>query len=187
MKASNMAFLSLSTLLVVALTASGQQMSSETGEKALFGVAPGGLLAAKVNVVEESSRITGEGARSRLPGGMEADIPRKTLVDEHIFGRLEREGIVSARLATDEEFIRRVYIDVTGLLPTADAVRRFVASKDGTKRDNLIDSLIGPEEFAEQWAWFDWPGSPVTVQTRSSIGTRNGCESTGLITKWSTI
>jgi hypothetical protein len=57
-------------------------------------------------------------------------------------------------LANDEDFIRRVYIDATGLLPMPEAVRESAASKEPDKRDKLIDSLIGTEKFAEQWTWF---------------------------------
>ncbi len=82
------------------------------------------------------------------------DIPIRTLVDEHVFGKLNADGIPHAGLAGDEEFIRRVYIDAAGVLPSSDAVREFLADNDPAKRDKLIDSLIGTEEFTEQWAWF---------------------------------
>jgi hypothetical protein len=84
------------------------------------------------------------------PGG---PIARRNYIDEHIFGRMERDGIPHAGLATDEEFLRRAYLDATGLLPEPQKVREFLASRDRDKRDTLIDSLIGTQEFAEQWAW----------------------------------
>ena len=46
-----------------------------------------------------------------------------------------------------------MYIDATGRLPSAEAVRRFLADTDPQKRDKLIDSLIGTEAFADQWAY----------------------------------
>ncbi|MBI4474496.1 MAG: DUF1553 domain-containing protein [Acidobacteria bacterium] len=78
----------------------------------------------------------------------------KNIVDEHIFGRMERDGIPHAAVSTDSEFIRRVYLDAIGQLPGPEAVRAFLGDTDPNKRDKLIDSLIGAEEFAEQWAWF---------------------------------
>src|SRR5207249_2013183 len=81
-------------------------------------------------------------------------LPRKNFIDEFILGRIERDGIPRAGLSSDEEFLRRATLDATGLLPAADQVRAFIANKDPNKRDKLIDSLIGTEEFAEQWAWF---------------------------------
>src|SRR5437867_10881633 len=102
----------------------------------------------------EASQLT-QAVASALPGAAasSAPIPRKNFVDELIFGRIERDHIPHARLAGDEEFLRRVYVDATGLLPTADKIRSFVADTNPNKRDELIDSLIGTEEFADQWAY----------------------------------
>ena len=102
----------------------------------------------------EASRLT-EAVASRLPGtGLSyAPVPRKNFVDEHIFGRIERDNIPHAPLASDEEFLRRTYLDLTGLLPTLDQVRTFLTDTDPNKRDELIDSLVGTEEFADQWAY----------------------------------
>ena len=80
-------------------------------------------------------------------------MPRRNYIDEQLFGRMERDGIPHAGLASDEEFLRRAYLDATGLLPEPQKVREFLESRDRDKRDKLIDSLIGTEEFAEQWAW----------------------------------
>ena len=102
----------------------------------------------------EASRLT-EAVASRLPatGLSFAPVPRKNFVDEFIFGRIERDNIPHAPLANDEEFLRRAYLDLTGLLPTPDQVLTFLADTDPSKRDELIDSLIGTEEFADQWAY----------------------------------
>ena len=62
-------------------------------------------------------------------------------------------------LCTDAEFLRRVYLDLTGLPPTADDVRAFLAdTRDSrVKRDELVDKLIGSKEFVEYWTnkWAD--------------------------------
>ena len=51
--------------------------------------------------------------------------------------------------------MRRVYLDATGMLPDpAMTFENFSPDTDPAKRDKLIDSLIGTEKFAEQWAWF---------------------------------
>src|SRR5262245_54665683 len=102
----------------------------------------------------EASRLT-QTVAPALPGtaASSAPIPRKNFVDEHIFGRIERDNIPHAALASDEEFLRRVYLDAIGFLPAPDKVRSFVADRDPNKRDKLIDSLIGTEEFADQWAY----------------------------------
>src|SRR5204862_128772 len=112
------------------------------------------LLNAK-DKAEEASRLT-NAVSPALPGtaASSAPIPRKNLIDEHIFGRIERDNIPHAPLAGDEEFLRRAYVDAVGFLPTPEKIRSFVADKDPNKRDKLIDSLISTEEFADQWAYF---------------------------------
>src|SRR5688572_15554219 len=116
-----------------------------------FEAAHQGLFTPTTDKAAEASRMTAEfnGPGAVVPG----DIPRKNFIDEQIFGRMERDKVPHAGLAGDEDFIRRAYIDATGLIPTSDKVREFVASTDPEKRDKLIDALIGSDEFAEQWAW----------------------------------
>ena len=113
-----------------------------------------GIFAPKAGAANEAVRRSNQVSASlpaaKMPAGR---MPRKNFVDELIFSRIERDRIPHAGLTSDSEFIRRVYLDAAGELPAADAVREFVASTDPQKRDKLIDSLIGTEEFAEQWAW----------------------------------
>ena len=100
----------------------------------------------------EASRLTATFAGQS--SGDSQNAPIKNYVDEYIFGRMQRDKIPHAPLANDYEFVRRVYVDATGLLPTPAQIRDFVASNDSNKRDKLIDSLIGSDDFADQWAWF---------------------------------
>lgn len=81
-------------------------------------------------------------------------MPRRTLVDEVLAAQLERRGIPHAGPASDAEFLRRAMLDATGLIPTPEEVRDFLADGSPDKRDRLVDRLVGTEEFAEQWAWF---------------------------------
>src|SRR5438874_9801093 len=111
-----------------------------------------GVFGSQQDKAAEASRLTAAFAAQNSAGSQ--DIPRKNYIDEQIFGRMERDKIPHAPLATDQEFIRRVYLDATGIVPTPAQVREFVASKDANKRDKLIDSLIGSDDFADQWAWF---------------------------------
>jgi len=82
-------------------------------------------------------------------------IARRNLIDEYIFGKMEADGIPHASLASDTDFIRRVYLDLTGRPPAPDEVRSFVASTAPGKRDELVDSLIGSRPFLSKWTyWF---------------------------------
>src|SRR5262245_40163495 len=60
-------------------------------------------------------------------------------------------------LAGDDAFMRRVYLDLTGKLPSAEEVRQFVAEPSAAKRALLIDRLLGTEAYAVNWAryWRD--------------------------------
>ncbi len=60
----------------------------------------------------------------------------------------------SRRVTTDEEFVRRVYLDVAGRLPTIGEMRAFVGSRDKQKRAKLIDILLKTPAYAENWARF---------------------------------
>jgi hypothetical protein len=78
-------------------------------------------------------------------------------IDELVFARLARLGVEPARLSSDAVFVRRVYLDTIGTLPTADETRAFLANPDPAKRSQLIDRLLTREEFADYWAmkWCD--------------------------------
>jgi hypothetical protein len=89
-----------------------------------------------------------------LPQGAQPQIAKKSFIDQFLFDRMERDRVPHAPMAGDEEFFRRVNIDATGTLPSPEAVRGFLADPDPSKRDKLIDALIGTDRFADEWAWF---------------------------------
>jgi hypothetical protein len=97
--------------------------------------------------------------RATVPLG--ADIPKwefaeKTVADKHTARKWRDLGLVPSELTTDEQFVRRVYLDITGTLPTPKQVAAFVADADGAKRDKLVDALLETPEysyyFAAKWA-----------------------------------
>ncbi|RIK74110.1 MAG: hypothetical protein DCC68_23650 [Planctomycetota bacterium] len=85
--------------------------------------------------------------------------PANNYIDDLVYNKLKRVKTSVSDLSTDDEFIRRVYIDLTGLPPTADDVRAFLADnrESRAKRDALIDKLVGSPEFVEHWTnkWAD--------------------------------
>ena len=114
-----------------------------------------GLFATKPNAGEQAARTTNEFTKGLLESAQPtARIPRKNFIDDAIFERIERDKIIHASLSTDEEFVRRAYVDALGMVPTSKQVCDFVAHQHAAKREKLIDSLIGTEEFTEQFAWF---------------------------------
>ena len=78
-------------------------------------------------------------------------------IDELVFDRWKQLGIQPANLCSDGVFVRRVYLDVIGTLPTAQEARRFLQDPSPNKRAALIDQLLQREEFADYWAmrWSD--------------------------------
>lgn len=80
-------------------------------------------------------------------------------IDELVAAKWQRMKIVPSELCTDEEYLRRVYLDLTGLPPSPDEVRAFVADTHPPreKRDAIVDKLIGTPDFVEHWTnkWCD--------------------------------
>jgi hypothetical protein len=76
------------------------------------------------------------------------------LIDRHIFGTLEAQGVRPAANATDAEFIRRVTLDLTGRIPTAERLVQFLNDADPAKRDKLVDELMARPEFVDKWTVF---------------------------------
>src|SRR5882762_8578027 len=158
MKRGNLALMIMAVIcLSLLVSAQGPQTNPPTpaqSQEDRIEAAHGKLLSNE-DRAKDASRLTEAVAPAlRDAGTSTAPIPRKNFIDEHIFGRIERDKIPHSPLAGDEEFLRRAYLDANGLLPTPEQVRAFLTDKDPEKRDKLIDSLIGSEDFVDQWAWF---------------------------------
>ena len=80
-------------------------------------------------------------------------------IDELVASKWERMKILPSGLCDDYEFVRRAYLDITGLPPSAQVIQEFVSDKTNQKqkRDALIDRLIGSEEYTDHWTnkWAD--------------------------------
>src|SRR5207302_3308101 len=68
--------------------------------------------------------------------------PSNNYIDENVFAKLKMLNILPSDLCSDQEFLRRAYMDVCGVLPTADEAKEFLESKDERKRAKLIDALL---------------------------------------------
>ena len=78
-------------------------------------------------------------------------------IDKLVLAKLDSLGIQPAATCSDSVFVRRVYLDVIGTLPTAAEVRGFLENDNPDRRRVLIDRLLDREEFADYWAlkWCD--------------------------------
>ena len=88
------------------------------------------------------------------------EVRANNYIDEHIFSKLRRLRMNASRLCSDEIFLRRAFLDLVGILPTADEARRFTAEaarSPGKARQRLIEALFERSEFADYWAlkWAD--------------------------------
>jgi len=72
-------------------------------------------------------------------------------IDQLANEKLHKLRIIPSGLAPDDEFVRRVFIDVTGVMPKPAEVKAFMADTRPNKREALIDSLLQRKEFTELW------------------------------------
>lgn len=72
-------------------------------------------------------------------------------IDTHIHNKLKKLRITPAELCSDEVFIRRVYLDIIGKLPTTEQRRIFLLDATSDKRIKLIDHLLSQPEFTDIW------------------------------------
>ena len=115
----------------------------------VFVILPAVLLAAAAAAAPPAA--TGHSAKAKAAPAASGGI------DRAVFGQLEKLGIQPAKPCTDEAFVRRVYLDVIGMIPSAPEVRMFLADTDADKRGALIDRLLQRREFADYWTmkWCD--------------------------------
>ena len=89
-------------------------------------------------------------------GGI-SGFPIRNPIDSYVLAKLNEAKIKPSRTCSDEEFIRRAYLDVIGVIPTADAVKAFLADRNSQKRERLVDQLLSSERYGAHWAvlWGD--------------------------------
>jgi hypothetical protein len=97
-------------------------------------------------------RITSPLANTIAPDTF-AHSARRNYIDDLVLAKLAALRIPPSPLCTEEDFIRRAFLDATGTLPTADEVRKFLADRAPDKRARLIDALLERPEFVDYWAY----------------------------------
>ncbi|MFN7922529.1 MAG: DUF1553 domain-containing protein [Bryobacteraceae bacterium] len=103
---------------------------------------------------EKASKLTQTVAQSASAGPV-APVARRNFIDEHIFGKMAKDGIPHAPLASDEEYFRRVHLDLTGRIGDHEALQKFVASTEPDKRDKLVDQVTTSHAYRARWTyWF---------------------------------
>ena len=90
---------------------------------------------------------------SDIPDEVYSQTPRRNVIDDSVLGQLRRLNLKPSPRSSDSEFIRRVHLDVVGMLPTPEVTRAFLADPSETKRDAMIESLLAQPEFVDYWTY----------------------------------
>ncbi len=141
----------------LALGLAGQENGPASGENCTFIASPDEVLSKAARAQRDAyertlafSRMAGK-SRKAARTAAAGEMPWRNFIDEEIFRKLEAAGVPSAALSTDEEFLRRVTLDLTGRIPSAADIRAFVADADPGKRDAVIEKLLWSPEFVDKW------------------------------------
>jgi uncharacterized protein DUF1549/uncharacterized protein DUF1553/Big-like domain-containing protein len=127
---------------VVQVSADGKIKALQAGETAVMVRTLGQAVASKIYVPQPLPAKTASPLRTQP----------HNYIDEHVFAKLERLNLTPSTLSSDEHFLRRIYLDAIGFLPTETEAIEFLSSKDPSKRAKLVDRLLARPEFSEFWA-----------------------------------
>ena len=143
----------------------------------IAGVNPGGIVRAGQMAGEAAVTISYMGhvtvARIFIPRfpapDPYPDLPANNHIDELVWSKLRKMGLVPSQLCDDSVFLRRLYLDTIGTLPTIHEVRDFLARTEPDKRQRAIENVLSQIEFADYWAlkWAD-----ILLVNRAVLGER---------------
>jgi hypothetical protein len=125
---------------VARVSPEGRVEAVRTGETAILVRAAGQFATVGIAVITPS-RTDGPPEKGR------------NFIDDYVFAKLGKLRIAPAPLSRDDEFLRRVCLDLTGTLPPPERVREFVADRDPDKRDKLIETLLDSPQFVDFWTY----------------------------------
>lgn len=125
---------------VVKVSPEGFVEAVKPGETAVLIRAPGYNVSASFGVISQ-------------PIAAYPKIEPRNFIDEHVLAKLRKFHILPSMLSSDEEFLRRVCLDVTGTLPPANRVREFLSDRDSKKREKLLEILLESPEYVDYWTF----------------------------------
>jgi hypothetical protein len=141
------------------VTDEGIVIAGDAGETAIVGRFERTFAATSVMVLKQVANFVA------------TPVPQGHLIDKHVIEKLNRLKIAPSPLASDEEFLRRVYLDLIGVQPRPDEIKAFLADNNPAKRDKVIDSLFERPEFVDQWSlkWGDLLQNSRTSASSQSV------------------
>jgi hypothetical protein len=140
-------FLESSNIEVATLDKQGVVTALRRGEIAVLARYEGNYAAATIVIMGDRTGFAWK------------DAPTYNYIDELVYAKLKSVKIQPSDVCTDSDFIRRLYLDLTGLPPEPETVKKFLDDKSPSrvKREKLVDSLVGSTEFVDHWTnkWAD--------------------------------
>lgn len=141
------AFLESSNTEVATVDKTGLVTAVRRGETAMLARYEGNYAAATLIIMGDRTGFAWE------------DTTTYNYIDELVYNKLKSVKIQPSDVCTDSDFIRRLYLDLTGLPPEPDVVKKFLEDKTPSRqrREKLVDSLVGSPEFIDHWTnkWAD--------------------------------
>jgi len=127
------------------------EVDKKTGEISVIGYGEGAVtvwFSSQIVIARVTSPY-----ENKLPKNLFTKAPRANFVDDLVLNQLQRLNLKPSPRSNDSEFLRRVYLDTIGTLPTPAETRNFLADKSLEKRARLIDSLLNRSEFVDYWTY----------------------------------
>jgi hypothetical protein len=100
------------------------------------------------------------------------DLSRLHRIDQEIVGKLMQLNLEPLPRASSATLVRRVYLDLTGQLPSADATREYIEDSDPNKYANLMTDLLGSGEYIDYWSFHVARMLQIRPQAKSDAAAR---------------
>ncbi len=127
------------------------QVDKNSGEISVIGYGEGAVVAwfsSQIVLARVTSPFT-----NKITAKEFARVPTANRIDQLVNDQLRELKLKPSPRTTDSEFIRRVYLDTIGLLPTPAEAKEFLADKSRDKRSRLIARLLAREEYVDYWTY----------------------------------
>ena len=133
-------------------------------DEAVVAMDGGGIVAKGPGITTLMARAMGKAATSqfividRVTSGAFRHPEPASFIDEHVFAKLRSVNVEPFPVSDHRTFLRRAYLDATGVLPSLEEAARFLASADPDKRAALVDELLQRDEYSTHWLvkFEDW-------------------------------
>ena len=141
------------TILIVPILLAAQALTPET--ELHIERAHENLHVPKTKASAEADALTRQAAALRqYPPSQSSEIPIANFIDERLFARMKKDNVPHAGLSSDEEFVRRAWLDAAGRIPPVGELQSFLSDRDPDKRNKLIERLTHSEDYVHRWTYY---------------------------------